>query len=144
MIYASTDPSKKLNLMTLYSFGEYFNGNLRSGEWTLQFAPVPQISFQTKFNRNRFSNVGVNATNTKVDLLAFEGRFALNPRLQLIGFYQQNTENNSKNYNVRFSWEYKPLSYIYFVINHREFQTVNLKTQMQDQSIVKFSYLKQF
>ncbi|MEY3921285.1 MAG: hypothetical protein RL634_1046 [Bacteroidota bacterium] len=144
MIYASTDPSKKLNLMTLYSFGEYFNGNLRSGEWTLQFAPLPQISFQTKFNRNRFSNVGANATNTKVDLLAFEGRFALNPRVQLIGFYQQNTENNSKNYNVRFSWEYKPLSYIYFVINHREFQTVNLKTQMQDQSIVKFSYLKQF
>ena len=143
-IYASTDPSKILNLQTIYNWGSYFNGKLRSGEWTLQFAPIPHFSLLGKFNRNRFFGVGENNTSSTIDLYAIEGRFALNPRVQLIGFYQQNAENNSKNYNVRLSWEYRPLSYIYVVLNHREFQTMSFKTQQQDQVIAKVSYLKQF
>ena len=143
-IYASTDPSKILNLQTIYNWGSYFNGKLRSGEWTLQFAPIPHFSLLGKFNRNRFVGVGESNTSSTIDLYAIEGRFALNPRVQLIGFYQQNAENNSKNYNVRLSWEYRPLSYIYVVLNHREFQTMSFKTQQQDQVIAKVSYLKQF
>jgi hypothetical protein len=144
LIYASTDPSKMLNLQTMYSFGSYFNGRLRSGEWTLQFAPLPHISLIGKFNRNRFFDVGENATSATIDLYSIEGRFALNPRIQLIAFYQQNAENKSKNYNIRFAWEYRPLSYIYIVLNQRQFQTITLKRQMEDQAICKISYLKQF
>lgn len=144
LIYASTDPSRKLNLQTQYNWGTYFNGRLNSGDWTLQYAPMPHISLLGRFNRNRFFNVGENKTSTTIDLYSIEGRFALNPRLQLIGFYQQNAENDSRNYNVRISWEYKPLSYIYLVVNHRDFQNLTLKTLAQDQVIAKISYLKQF
>lgn len=144
LIYASTDPSRKLNLQTQYSWGTYFGGRLNSGDWTLQYAPMPHISLMGRYNRNRFFNVGENSTSTTIDLYSIEGRFALNPRVQLIGFYQQNAENNSKNYNIRFTWEYKPLSYIYVVLNHRDFQSFDLKKQVQDQAILKLSYLKQF
>lgn len=144
LIYASTDPSKMLNLQTMYSFGSYFNGTLRSGEWTLQFAPLPHLSLLGKFNRNRFIGVGENNTSATIDLYSIEGRFALNPRIQLIAFYQKNAENNSKNYNIRFAWEYRPLSYIYIVLNQRQFQTTTLKRQVEDQAICKISYLKQF
>lgn len=143
-IYASTDPSRMLNLQTIYNWGTYFGGKLNSGDWTLQFAPIPHFSLSGRFNRNRFTGVGQDKTNSTVDLYAIEGRFALNPRLQLIGFCQRNSENQSQNYNIRLSWEYQPLSYIYVVLNHRGFQNLQLKTQTEDHVIAKVSYLKQF
>lgn len=143
-IYYSTDPSRILNLMGGQNWGTYFGGKLNSADWTLQFAPTPHLSISTRFNRNRFTGVGDDKTNTTVDLYAIEGRFALNPRVQLIGFYQRNTENKLQNYNIRFSWEYKPLSYIYLVFNHRGFQNLSLKTQTEDHAIGKISYLRQF
>lgn len=143
-IYASTDPSRKLNLQVIYNWGTYFNGKLESGDWTLQFAPSPHFSLSGRFNRNYFKSVGESDTTTRIDLYSLEGRFALNPRLQLIGFYQHNAESNSQNYNVRLSWEYQPLSYIYVVLNHRDFQDLTLKRNTQDQAIFKISYLKQF
>lgn len=144
LIYAGTNPSKKINLQTIYQWGSYFNGSLNSGEWALQIAPAPYVSITGRFYRNRFFGVGENATSATIDLYAIEGRFAVNPRVQLITFYQQNAENNSRNYQVRLSLEYKPLSYIYVVINHREFQDPALKMIQQDQAIAKISYLKQF
>jgi hypothetical protein len=144
LIYASTDPSKKLNLQVMYQWGTYFNGRLRSGDWTLQFAPVPHFSLLGRFNRNRFMDVGEQPGDVKIDLYSIEARMALNPRLQLIAFYQQNSENASKNYNIRFSWEYAPLSYVYLVLNQRQFQDISLKTRTDDQAIIKISYLKQF
>lgn len=143
-IYASTDPSRKLNLQTIYYWGTYFNGRLRSGDWTLQYAPSPHFSLSGRFNRNNFIKVGEQNTSAKIDLYSIEGRFAVNPRIQLIGFYQVNAENDSKNYNIRFSWEYEPLSYIYVVLNHRDFQDLTLKRQTQDQALIKISFLKQF
>jgi len=110
----------------------------------LQFAPSPHFSLSGRFNRNYFKSVGESDTTTRIDLYSLEGRFALNPRLQLIGFYQHNAESNSQNYNVRLSWEYQPLSYIYVVLNHRDFQDLTLKRNTQDQAIFKISYLKQF
>jgi hypothetical protein len=128
----------------MYQWGTYFNGRLRSGDWTLQFAPVPHFSLLGRFNRNRFMDVGEQPGDVKIDLYSIEARMALNPRLQLIAFYQQNSENASKNYNIRFSWEYAPLSYVYLVLNQRQFQDISLKTRTDDQAIIKISYLKQF
>lgn len=143
-IYASSDPSRILNLQVIYNWGSYFGGQLNSGDWSLQFAPIPHFSLTARFNRNRFKGVGQPAADATVDLYSLEGRFALNPRLQLIGFWQQNSDNNTSNYNIRLSWEYQPLSYIYLVLNRRNFQDLTLKSITQDQVIAKVSYLKQF
>ena len=89
--------------------------------------------------------MGVNQTTKTVDLWAVEGRFAANPRLQLIGFYQRNTETKANNYNIRLSWEYQPLSFIYIVFNKREFQSatkLDARSQ-EDHLIAKISYLRQ-
>jgi Domain of unknown function (DUF5916)/Carbohydrate family 9 binding domain-like len=142
-IIFSTDPSKMLNLFMDYYFGTYFNGKLNSGTWKLQFAPSPHASLTANFNRNRFKEVGEPKTSTTVDLYSIEGRFALNPRLQLIGFYQRNSENNSQNYNIRLAWEYQPLSFIYLVYNRRGFDDVGGKSQTENHFIAKISYLRQ-
>ncbi len=143
-IWASTDPSKILNLYVLYTWGQYFNGKLNSGDWKLQFAPVPYFSVIGRFNRNRFIGVGEAKENKTVDLYSIEARVALNPRIQLTGFYQKNADNNAENYNIRFSWEYQPLSYIYIVYNKNSFNDQLSRKQMDEHVIAKISYLKQF
>lgn len=143
-IWASSDPSRILSIIGGQNWGSYFGGKLNTAEWTLQFAPTPHLSLAGRLNRNHFTDVGENKTNATVDLYSIEGRFALNPRMQLIGFYQRNSENKSQNYNIRLSWEYQPLSYIYVVFNHRGFQNLSLKNQTEDHVIGKISYLRQF
>jgi hypothetical protein len=140
---ASTDPSRKLNLLADVSWGQYFNGKLLSTDLTLQFAPLPHISLMGRVNRNQFSGVGEKQENKTVDLFSIEGRFALNARLQLIAFYQQNTDGNSRNYNIRFSWEYQPLSFLYIVLNKRGFDNLSGIRQVEDHAIGKIGFLRQ-
>lgn len=140
-----TDPSKMLNLMSDFSTGTYFNGKLMAGDFTLQFAPIPHLSIKGRFNRYHFKNVGKESITKDVDLYSIEGRFALNPRVQLISFYQKNSENSSDNYNIRLSWEYRPLSFVYIVYNHRSsFDTQLERHTIEDHVIAKVSYLHQF
>jgi hypothetical protein len=143
-IWFSTNPSKILNLQFIYTWGGYYNGRLNSGDWKLQFAPIPYISFTGEFNRNRFFGMGELKTYSTVDLVVLQGRFALNPRIQLTAFYQRNTDNNSQNYNIRFSWEYQPLSYVYLILNHQGFNPVGLKSSLEDHAIIKINFLRQF
>ncbi|HLX90578.1 MAG TPA: DUF5916 domain-containing protein [Puia sp.] len=143
-IWTGSDPSKIVNLAVMYTWGSYFNGNLATTDVKLQFAPIPYISISGEFNRNRFSGVGSGKTYSTVDLYIIQGRFAINPRIQLVGFYQKNSLNNSQNYNLRFSWEYEPLSYIYLIYNRGSTSPYQELKQTEDHVVAKISYLKQF
>jgi hypothetical protein len=143
-IYASTDPSKILNLVMDYRWGPYYNGKLSSGDWKLQFAPIPYISLTGEFNRNSFTGVGDPVTTKVVNLYILQGRFALNPRVQLSGLYQKNSLDNSQSYNIRFSWEFEPLSYLYLIYNHGSYTNLLQPNSAEDHLIAKISYLKQF
>jgi hypothetical protein len=141
----STDPSKILNLVFDYKWGNYFNGKLNSGDVKLQFAPIPHISFLGEFNRNQFTGVGDPVTSKTVDLYILQGRLALNPRVQLSGLYQKNSLNNAQNYNIRLSWEFEPLSYLYIIYNHGSYtNSLMLQNPSEDHLLAKISYLKQF
>jgi hypothetical protein len=147
-IFTSSDPSKIINVIVDHSWGTYFDGKLSSTDIKLQFAPIPHVSVVGRYNRNGFKGVGTGADKVNVDLYSIEGRFALNPRVQLIGFYQQNSDNNSKNYNIRLSWEYQPLSYVYVVFNRRGFNNISepsdIRYEKENHVIAKISFLKQF
>jgi len=142
-IWMGSDPSKLINAALNYAWGTYFNGYLISSDWKLQFAPIPHISITGEFNRNHFENVGQPKTNSKVDLYIIQGRLALNPRLQLVGIYQKNSINSAQNYNIRFSWEYQPLSFLYLIYNHGNVANLLQLRQSEDHVIAKISYLKQ-
>jgi hypothetical protein len=146
-VYLSTDPSKILNLVMDYKTGTYFNGRISSGDWKLQFAPIPNISITGEFNRNHFEGVGEQKTTESVNLYILQGRFALNPRLQLTGIYQKNSLNKEDNYNIRLSWEFLPLSYVYLIYNRGVAGVANnftVQPQTEDHIIAKISYLQQF
>jgi hypothetical protein len=156
-VFLTTDGSKKITTTVFYEWGNYYDGKLTNVSANLQYNPIPFISFTATYDGNFFKNVGfVNDTSTEkysgnVHLWGLESRLALNPRLQLISFFQHNAANNRDNLNIRLSWEYKPLSYIYLVFNQRQHdamvrltdRTINQR-QFEQYSIAKISYLKQF
>jgi hypothetical protein len=91
--------------------------------------------------------VGEQKTTTTVNLYILQARIALNPRLQITGLYQKNSLNNSDNYNLRLSWEYLPLSYVYLIYNRGVNSSLNnmtIETQTEDHLIAKISFLQQF
>jgi hypothetical protein len=146
-IYFSTDPSKMLNAQVSFGTGGYFNGRLISGDYKLQFAPVPYVSLQGELSRNHFIKVGQDHTTAATELYILQCRLALNPRLQLTGIYQKNSLNNSNSYNLRLAWEFSPLSYVYFIYNRGtniQETTPPAVSQTEDHIIIKMSYLHQF
>ncbi|MDD4109148.1 MAG: DUF5916 domain-containing protein [Prolixibacteraceae bacterium] len=143
-VVARSDPSRKINFTGSVNWGDYFDGRLTTGDIKAFFAPIPHISLGGQFNRNIFTDVGVENISKTVDLYSLEGRFAVNARLQLSSFIQKNSENDAYNINARFSWEYRPLSYIYIVFNHNQYDDAMHFRQREDQLITKISYLKQF
>ncbi len=140
----STDRSKKLNLGGSVVWGTYFDGQLSTIGLDLQYSPIPHVSLGARFNRNSFQEVGRDEVSRAIDLYGLEGRFAFNPRLQLIAFLQHNSSGNLYNVNVRFSWEYQPLSFVYLVYNRRDFESTLTDRQLEEQVIGKVSLLRQF
>jgi hypothetical protein len=136
----STDLSRRISFAVALEHGSYYNGKLLTTDLTFNFAPAPYIYFSLNHKYNEFNKVGENLTSADVHLLTCETRLALNPRVQLIGFLQRNTLGSMDNWNVRFAWEYKPLSFLYLVFNRRR-----SKIDATDQNLLaKFSYVKQF
>jgi len=61
--------------------------------------------------------------------------------LQLSSFYQYNTDENTGALNLRLSWEYKPLSFVYLVVNSNSH--LRGAADRQEMGILKVSYIRQ-
>lgn len=141
-ISITSDPSRKISHSVNYDFGGYYNGDLHSINASISLIPLPHISIQAMVNRNWFYNVGTELNKRIVTLYSLQGRFALNPRIQLMTMVQLNSYEQ-RSYYARFAWEIKPLSYIYLVMNNRETPFQDIST-IERQGIFKVSYLHQF
>jgi hypothetical protein len=141
----TSDPSKKISFGLIGEFGKYYNGNLNTYDLKVNVAPIPQIAFSVNYISNNFKKVGELNEDKKVDLVLVETRLAVNPQLQLTGFYQRNTSTKDENYNIRLSWEYLPLSFVNIIFNKSGFQNNLRPTERSAESnmIMKVSLLKQ-
>jgi hypothetical protein len=52
--------------------------------------------------------------------------------------------NDKDTWNIRLSWEFKPLSFLYLVYNHGAYTGSLQDRQVEQHLISKLSYLKQF
>ncbi len=125
--------------------GGYYNGWLNSFTFTLRAAPLPHVAFSGSYTRNAFTGVGTEDGKRTAHLVAPELRLAINPQVQLSGFYQYNTVSGSRALNVRFSWQYRPLSFFYVVFNDvRSLPSPGAEAAFYQQTgIVKLSYIWQ-
>lgn len=136
-----TDASRKLSMESKYEWGGYYNGKLRTLTLSGRFAPVPHIALTVNYENNDFENFGIAEENFKTELYTTGIRLAYNPRIQLSAFYQYNSFDSRGRWNVRGSWEFAPLSFLYLVFNENNFRNSPV---LQQSFISKLTYLKQF
>lgn len=139
---ARTDQSKIFAASARAETGDYFDGSLTSYSVSGRIAPIPQIDLSADIQVNRIADLGVAAEDKTTRLYRVNARLALNPQLQVTGFYQWNSLSDRSAWNFRLSWEYRPLSYLYVVYNKSDRTGLNPSERFsQDQIIVKTTYL---
>lgn len=143
LIQYNTDLSKKWSGDISYSFGRFYNGRRNRIGATTRFAPIPQLAISLDYEYNALRQVGVDRENLYTNLYTSSLRLALNPQVQLSTFYQYNSFDRQGRWNIRFSWEYLPLSFVYLVFNDTETDIFDPVRQDQ-QFIGKLTLTKQF
>ncbi|MBQ4822883.1 carbohydrate binding family 9 domain-containing protein [Aquimarina sp. MMG016] len=139
----NSDRSKKLSGSIRYDFGNFYNGTRTTVIAGLRYAPLPHIALSADYEHNNINRVGILQEDLDTDLYTASLRLALNPRVQLSTFYQYNSFDEQGRWNVRFSWEYMPLSFIYLVFNDTQTDVFD-PVQRSTQFISKITFLKQF
>ncbi|MEM9547862.1 MAG: DUF5916 domain-containing protein [Bacteroidota bacterium] len=139
----NTDQSKKWSASASYNFGEFYNGRRNTLRFSGRLAPIPHAAVTFDYERNDLNGVGINESDLTANLYTIGSRFALNPRVQLSAFYQYNSFDDQGRLNVRASWEYRPLSFVYVVFNDTQVDNDFLQFQEQ-QFISKITLVQQF
>lgn len=139
----NTDRSKKWSISSSYNFGEFYNGTRQTYKVSGRLAPIPHIALTFDYEHNNLEGIGADNQNLSTNLFSVGSRFALNPRLQISSFYQYNSFDKQGRWNVRASWEFLPLSFVYLVFNDSNFDGAFSSIQEQ-QLISKISFVKQF
>ncbi|HCZ34919.1 MAG TPA: hypothetical protein DHV26_03230 [Cytophagales bacterium] len=136
-----TDQSKKIAMNGSYEFGDYYNGKLATTNVGARIAPIPNIAITFNYEYNDFAAVGSELRNQYTSLLTGGLRLAWDANIQASVFYQYNSFNDQGRWNVRGSWQFAPLSFLYLVFNETNFTT---SLERNQSTICKISYLKQF
>ena len=143
LIQYNTDLSKKWSLNVGYNFGAFYNGTRNTIEAALRIAPIPNAALTLEYEYNDLKDLGINNQDLETNLITLGTRFALNPRLQLSAFYQYNSFDEQGRWNIRGSWEYRPLSFVYLVFN--DTQINGLDQDFNEQQVIsKLTFIRQF
>ena len=148
---ANTDPSARLVASVEAEAGGFYDGRLASLAAEVLARPSPHATLRGRYELNAARGLGPTSADATGHLVGAEARLAPSPRLQLVAFYQYNTLAELGAWNVRLSYEFRPLSYVYLVFNDARY-FVSVVDRMarpetfepQQQVIFKVSYLAQF
>jgi len=94
--------------------GSYYNGKRFTAGAYVNYQLLPFASFEASYDINE---IDLNELGKETFHLArFTKEIFFNNRLNWTTYVQYNTQRNNFNINSRLQWEYKPMSYVYFVI----------------------------
>ena len=139
----NTDQSKKWSAAVGMDFGNFYNGTRTTLNAGARIAPLPHTTLSFDYEYNDIKGLGIMEEDLETNLYTANLRLALNPRVQLSTFYQFNSFDEQGRWNIRFSWEYAPLSFIYLVLNDTQTDSFD-PVQRTTQFISKITFLKQF
>lgn len=143
----TSDQSRKYSGEVRLMRGGYYDGELDTWGATVRGAASPRASLALSFDRNVLRGIGQAEESRTTDLIAPEIRLALNPDVQLVAFYQHNTAAERGALNARFSWQFRPLSFIHLIYNEgRQLDLENRHLPLfesERQIVLKVSYLRQ-
>ncbi len=143
VIRYNTDQSKKWSLGEIYNFGNFYNGRRQTLGLSGRLAPRPHTAITVDYEYNDIRGLGIMREDLQTHLVTLGTRFALNPRVQLSAFYQYNSFDDAGRWNIRASWEYRPLSFVYVVFNDTHGDDLDRSVRDQ-QWVSKITLVKQF
>lgn len=131
--------------------GGFYDGRLTTLAAEVLARLSPHATFSSRYELNAARSLGRAASDMTSHLVGAEARLALNPRVQLSALYQYNTLADLAAWNVRFSYEFRPLSYLYLVFNDARYHVPTARRHAApnrfdstQQLIFKLTYLAQF
>ncbi len=139
----NTDRSSKLSASGSVNWGAFYNGQRTTTTAGVRYAPSVHAAIDLRYEFNDLRELGLQSEDLQTHLVSGGLRLAINPRIQISGFYQYNSFDNRGRWNCRASWEYRPLSFIYFVFNDTRINDFQ-NSFLQQQLISKITYIKQF
>jgi len=119
-IDARSDQSARATVTGNLSTGGFFDGALDRAALTARWSPNPFVALRGSYELNRLRDLGTRDSSFVTHLAGPELRVFASPRLQWSAFYQYNTAQGRGTLNTRFSWEYRPLSFVHVVYNDRQ------------------------
>ena len=114
-VSAAHDPSANVTGSARFTTGPFYDGSLATSELTAKVALSPHVVGFASWERNRFHDIA--GSDGITHLVTPELRLAVNPRFEVSGIWQYNTAVKASSLNVRLSWEFRPLSFLYVVYN---------------------------
>jgi hypothetical protein len=138
---AASDVSRRIGGQFELLDGRFYDGRLRTFKVSGRANFSEHLGGIASYEWNRLRDVGGPGRNQTIHLWAPEARWTFNPRIQLAAFYQYSSASRQSSWNARFSWEFRPLSYVYVVFNDRARRDTAFPSDRQ--LIVKLSFLGQ-
>ena len=136
------DPSANFSGSVLANWGRFYDGHLFTTKLRTKVALSSHVVAFAGWERNDFQGVG--GSDRTTHLVGPELRLAASPRVELSGIWQYNTAVEASNVNLRLSWEFRPLSFLYVVYNDNASLDGSLRPfPTQRQLIVKATWLWQ-
>jgi hypothetical protein len=136
-----SDQSRKLSVSLRYDWGDYYNGKREALTTGVRIVPHPKVAFTLDYEYNHLQKVGLRQQNLETNLITGGLRLAWNTRLQVSAFYQYNSFDQQGRWNIRGSWEYQPLSFVYLVFNENALPSLDTRNRS---TIAKISFMRQF
>lgn len=143
VLLVGTDQSRIFSFNTTAEAGRFYNGQLDKINLQLVFRPNERLRLSNTLEVLRFCEIGAERLSETQKLFISESRFAFSPRLSIAAFLQYNSTHEELGGNVRLSWEFQPLSFVYLIYNHGTIGT-NTTWQQDNTVLLKVSFLKQF
>ena len=141
-VYYGSDRSRRVWAGARFFTGDYYDRKLDQLRVDVFVSPSPRMTFRLSTDINRFHGAGTVPVAAR--LIAPELRLALNPRLQVTAFYQYNDAARQGTLNARVSWEFRPLSFLYVVLNDaRDVDRPPVPGPSRQQLLVKLVYFWQ-
>ncbi len=137
----NSDLSKKLSASGSYAFGDYYDGTLNTATIGARVAPLPNIALTVDYEYNQLRSIGSENEDLNTSLVTGGLRLAYDANIQASIFYQYNSFDNQGRWNVRGSWQFAPLSFVYLVFNESNFR---YSLDQRQSLISKVTILKQF
>ncbi|MFY0629222.1 MAG: carbohydrate binding family 9 domain-containing protein [Flavobacteriaceae bacterium] len=105
--------------------GTYYSGKRSAAGvyFNYQLLPFANLSASYDINSIDLNELGKETFH----LTRFTGEVFFNTRLNWTTYVQHNTQRDVFNINSRLQWEYKPLSYVYFVVTDNFNKNINRK-----------------